>query len=147
MNVFQLKYDARLRSWYELRTTLANSDIKTKCTEIDKWWQHAPLVTHHLHPHDIDNWPNPWELLSENTYCEVARALGMCYTLYLIGITDIELVLARNNTGEDVVLVLVDDAKYILNYWPNTVISNSLKDFKVVDRLDIKKIKDKIGKI
>lgn len=147
MNVFQLKYDARLRSWYELRTTLANSDIKTKCTEIDKWWQYAPLVTHHLHPHDIDNWPNPWELLSENTYCEVARALGMCYTLYLIGITDIELVLARNNTGEDVVLVLVDDAKYILNYWPNTVISNSLKDFKVVDRLDIKKIKDKIGKI
>lgn len=147
MNVFQLKYDARLRSWYELRTTLANSDTKTKCTEIDKWWQYAPLVTHHLHPHDIDNWPNPWELLSENTYCEVARALGMCYTLFLIGITDIELVLARNNTGEDVVLVLVDDAKYILNYWPNTVISNSLKDFKVVDRLDIKKIKDKIGKI
>jgi hypothetical protein len=147
MNVFQLKYDARLRSWYELRTTLANSDIKTKCIEIDKWWQYAPLVNHHLHPHDIDNWPNPWELLSENTYCEVARALGMCYTLYLIGITDIELVLARNNTGEDVVLVLVDDAKYILNYWPNTVISNSLKDFKVVDRLDIKKIKDKIGKI
>ncbi len=37
--------------------------------------------------------------------------------------------------------------QYILNYWPNTVISNTLKDFKVVDRLDIKKIKDKIGKI
>jgi len=105
------------------------------------------LVTHHLHPHDIDNWPDPWELLSENTYCEVARALGMCYTLYLIGVNDIELVLARNDTAEDVVLVLVDNAKYILNYWPNTVISNTLKDFKVVDRLDIKKIKDKIGKI
>ena len=69
------------------------------------------------------------------------------YTLLLIGITDIELVLARNDTAEDVVLVLVDNAKYILNYWPNMVISNKLKDFKVVDRLDIKKIKDKIGKI
>ena len=147
MNIFQLKYDARLRSWNELRTTLADSDIKIKCTEIDNWWQNAPLVTHHLHPHDIDNWPDPWELLSENTYCEVARALGMCYTLYLIGVNDIELVLARNNTAEDVVLVLVDNAKYILNYWPDTVISNTLKDFKVVDRLDIKKIKDKIGKI
>ena len=87
MNIFQLKYDARLRSWNELRTTLADSDIKIKCTEIDNWWQNAPLVTHHLHPHDIDNWPDPWELLSENTYCEVARALGMCYTLHLIGIT------------------------------------------------------------
>jgi hypothetical protein len=95
----------------------------------------------------MDNWPDPWELLSENTYCEVARALGMCYTLYLIGVNDIELVLARNDTAEDVVLVLVDNAKYIMNYWPNTVISNSLKDFKVVNKLDLETIIKKIGNI
>ena len=94
----------------------------------------------------MENWPDPWELLSENTYCEVARALGMCYTLYLIGVNDIELVLARNDTAEDVVLVLVDNAKYILNYWPNTVISNKLKDFKVVQKLDLQTIIKKIGR-
>ena len=147
MNIFQSTYEARLQDCFQLRTSVTSLPIEQQCITIDKWWQDAPLVTHHLHPHDIDNWPDPWELLSENTYCEVARALGMCYTLYLIGVNDIELVLARNNTAEDVVLVLVDNAKYILNYWPNTVISNTLKDFKVVDRLDIKKIKDKIGKI
>jgi hypothetical protein len=147
MNIFQSSYEARLQDWFQLRTTVTSLPIEQQCITIDEWWQHAPLVTHHLHPQDIDNWPDPWELLSENTYCEVARALGMCYTLLLIGITDIELVLARNDTAEDVVLVLVDNAKYILNYWPNMVISNTLKDFKVVDRLDIKKIKDKIGKI
>ena len=70
----------------------------------------------------------------------------MCYTLYLIGVNDIELVLARNNTGEDVVLVLVDNAKYIMNYWPNTVISNTLKDFKVVQQLDLQTIITKIGR-
>ena len=144
MNIFQLKYDARLRSWNELRTTLADSDIKIKCTKIDEWWQHAPLVTHHLHPHDIDNWPNPWELLSENTYCEVARALGMCYTLLLLDISDVEMVLSTNNIGEDVVLVLVDNAKYILNYWPNTVVNNNLRDFKVVSKIDLDKIIKKI---
>lgn len=112
---------------------------------VDKWWQTAPLVNHYLHPHDIDNWPNPWELLSENNYCEVARALGMCYTLLLLGRNDIELVLAKNDSNEDVVLVLVDNAKYILNYWPDTVISNTLKDFKVTESLDINKIKQKIG--
>ena len=95
----------------------------------------------------MDNWPDPWELLSENTYCEVARALGMCYTLMLIGVKDIELVLATNETAEDVVLVLVDNAKYIMNYWPNTVISNSLKDFKVVNKLDLETIIKKIGNI
>ena len=147
MNIFQSTYEARLQDWFQLRKSVTSLPIEQQCITIDEWWQHAPLVNHHLHPHDIGNWPDPWELLSENTYCEVARALGMCYTLYLIGVNDIELVLARNDTAEDVVLVLVDNAKYILNYWPDTVISNTLKDFKVVDHLDIKKIKDKIGNI
>jgi hypothetical protein len=145
MNIFQSTYEARLQDWFQLRTSVTSLPIEQQCITIDKWWQDAPLVTHHLHPQDIDNWPDPWELLSENTYCEVARALGMCYTLHLIGITDIELVLARNDTAEDVVLVLVDNAKYILNYWPNTVISNKLKDFKVVQKLDLHTIIKKIG--
>lgn len=147
MNIFQSSYEARLQEWFQLRQSVTNLTIKEQCIKIDAWWQRAPLVNHYLHPHDIDNWPNPWELLSENTYCEVARALGMCYTLLLLGISDVELVLAKNDTAEDVVLVLVDNAKYILNYWPDTVISNTLKDFKVVDKLDITKIIDKIGKI
>ena len=146
MNIFQSTYEARLQDWFQLRTSVTSLPIEQQCITIDKWWQDAPLVTHHLHPQDIDNWPDPWELLSENTYCEVARALGMCYTLCLIGITDIELVLARNETAEDVVLVLVDNAKYIMNYWPDTVISNTLKDFKVVQKLDLQTIITKIGR-
>jgi hypothetical protein len=146
MNIFQSTYEARLQDWFQLRTSVTSLPIEQQCITIDKWWQDAPLVTHHLHPQDIDNWPDPWELLSENTYCEVARALGMCYTLHLIGITDIELVLARNDTAEDVVLVLVDNAKYIMNYWPDTVISNTLKDFKVVQKLDLQTIITKIGR-
>ena len=145
MNTFQSSYDNRLQSWYNLRNRIKDLDLSQQCVEIDKWWQNAPLVNHYLHPHDIDNWPNPWELLSENTYCEVARALGMCYTLLLMDITDIELVLATDVQGNDVSLVLVDNAKYILNYWPNTVISNNLKEFKVVQKLDIKTINNKIG--
>ena len=146
MNIFQLNYETRLKNWYKLREDLVNKDTKTKCIEIDNWWQKAPLINHHLHPHDIGNWPDPWELLSENTYCEVARALGMCYTLLLLGITDIKMVLATNEMGDDVVLVLVDNAKYVLNYWPNTVISNSLKDFKVVKQLELDIIIKKIGR-
>jgi len=144
MNIFQSTYEARLQDWFQLRKSVINLPIEQQCITIDEWWQHAPLVTHHLHPHDIDNWPDPWELLSENTYCEVARALGMCYTLLLLDITDVEMVLATNNIGEDVVLVLVDNAKYILNYWPNTVVNNNLRDFKVVSKIDLDKIIKKI---
>jgi len=84
MNIFQLPYEARLQSWYDLRIQLTSSDIQTQCIEIDKWWQKAPLVNHHLHIYDMGNWPDPWELLVENTYCYVARALGMCYTLHML---------------------------------------------------------------
>jgi hypothetical protein len=145
MNTFQLNYETRLKNWYKLREDLVNKDTKTKCVEVDNWWQRAPLINHHLHPYDINNWPDPWELLSENTYCEVARGLGMCYTLLLMNITDIEFVLASDSQGNDTSLVLVDNAKYVLNYWPDTLISNNLKDFKIVSKLDIKIINNKIG--
>lgn len=145
MNIFQNSYDTRLQSWYNLRTQVNELSLQSQCTEIDKWWQQAPLVNHHLHTLDTDNWPDPWELLAENNYCDVARALGMCYTLLLLGVSDVEMVEARNDQGEDVVLVLVDRAKYILNYWPDTVLSNNLSNFKIVRNIDIDNIKRKIG--
>jgi hypothetical protein len=144
INIFQLNYDNRLHSWYELRTNLKTSDIKTKCVEIDNWWQNAPMVNHHLHILDISNWPSPWELLVENTYCSVAKALGMCYTMLLLNITDIKMVEATDMQGEDLVLVLVDDAKYILNYWPDTVLSNKLSNFTIKRNIDITDLELKI---
>ena len=143
-NSFQLNYEARLKNWYDLRKSLENSDIKASCLLIDDWWQKAPLVNHYLHPNDLLNWPGPWELLVENNYCTIARGLGMCYTLLLMNITDVEFVLANNDIGEDLALVTVDHAKYILNYYPNTVISNNLQDFKVAHKLDIAEIIKKI---
>ena len=145
MNIFQSSYDNRLQSWYNLRNQIKHYDLSQQCVEIDKWWQQTPLLTHYLHPSDLPNWPGPWELLVENTYCTLARGLGMCYTLLLMNITDIEYVLAKDIDDNDTSLVLVDNAKYLLNYWPSTVISNKLQDFKIVSKLDIKIINNKIG--
>lgn len=144
MNIFQLSYDARLRSWYDLRTQIEGSDTQNKCILIDEWWQKAPLVNRHLHILDSENWPGPWELLVENTYCTVARALGMCYTLLLTSVDNIEMVEATDKNGEDVVLVLVDHAKYVLNYWPGTVVNNCSKDFSVKRVVDISTLRQKI---
>lgn len=144
MNVFQLNYDTRLSSWYNLRSKLETSDTKTKCVEIDKWWQQAPLVNHHLHILDSESWPGPWDLLVENTYCTVARALGMCYTLILLDVTDIELIEATDTNGEDVVLVLADSAKYVLNYWPDMVVNINSADFTIKRRISIADLHKKL---
>jgi hypothetical protein len=143
MNIFQSTYDTRLQSWYNLRGQLKNLTLSEQCILVDNWWQKAPLVTHYLHQSEISTWPGPWELLVENTYCTLARGLGMCYTLLLIGITNIELVLAKNNIGEDVVLVIVHDT-YVLNYWPNTVQTNKTTDFTILNRISIDVLKEKI---
>ena len=143
-NVFQLNYEARLKSWYDLRKSLEDSDIKTSCLAIDNWWQKAPLVNHYLHPNDVDNWPEPWELLVENNYCQLARGLGMVYTLQLVGIKDIDFCIAIDDNNEECALVMVDSAIYVMNYYPNTVISNNSKDFKVVSHMNMTKINIKI---
>lgn len=144
INVFQLNYDSRLRSWYDLRQTLQNADTETKCLEIDKWWQSAPLVNHYLHPHEIESWPSPWELLYDNEYCHLARGLGMIYTLMLTGIKDIDFCLGKDDNSEDVALVMVDRAKYVLNYWPDMVVNINLTNFKITDSLSLTNIITKI---
>lgn len=143
INVFQLSYEDRLRDWRDLRGLVQDKDLKTKCIEIDRWWQRAPLVNHYLHLTDTKSWPDPWQLLADNNYCIVARALGICYTLLLVGIENIQLVEAKNNYNEELVLVLVED-KYILNYWPDTVESNKLSDFTLLKPISITLLKNKI---
>ena len=144
INVFQLNYETRLKSWYDLRQQLQNTEDATKCIEIDKWWQSAPIVNHYLHPDFTNEWPGPWELLVENNYCTLARGLGMCYTLLLLGVTDIDFVLAKDDTGDEVALVLVDRAKYILNYWPNMVLNINLQDFIITKRININELQNKL---
>ena len=143
MNIFQASYDNRLQSWYNLRNQITIFDLGQQIIKIDEWWQKAPLINHYLHPSDLPNWPDPWELLVENTYCTLARGLGMCYTLLLMGITNIEFVLATDIQGNDTSLVIVLDT-YILNYWPNTVQTNKTTDFTLSNRISIDSLKEKI---
>lgn len=149
MNHFQVDFDYRLRSWARLRQEIQDQSLETQCVAIDKWWQQAPLVNHYLHWNDKDNWPEPWELLSENTYCTLARALGMCYTLLLIGIDKGELVIATDNLGSEHYIVIVssqdETVKYLLSYHPQTVLSNKLQEFTIKNAIPLHTLKSRIN--
>jgi hypothetical protein len=145
MNAFQLDFYTRLRDWSTLKENLSDSPIDVVCIETDKFWQQSPISNHYLHPADIKSWPDPWQLLDDNIYCNYSRALGMIYTLALLGITDIDLVDATDYNSVDVVLVLVDRAKYVMNYWPRTVVNNKLGDFTITRKYNITPIIQKIG--
>lgn len=145
MNVFLSDYYTRLREWHKLKETLKDQDLSTICVEVDKFWQQAPITSHYLHPDEIENWPNPWELLNDNHYCYYGRALGIIYTLLLLGVKELDFVDALDDNRDNVVLVLVDNAKYVLNYWPDSVLNMSLSGFTIVKHINISSLKKKIG--
>lgn len=143
-NIFLLDYYTRLREWFKLKESLVDQDLSTICIEVDRFWQRVPVSTYYLHPDDIEDWPNPWELINDNNYCYYGRALGMVYTLLLLGIKDIDFVEALDDNRENVVLVIVE-GKFILNYWPNSVIDNKLSDFTITKHISIELLESKIG--
>ena len=146
LNIFLLDFYTRLKAWHQLKEDLTGADIETICIEVDRFWQKTPLSTRYLHHDEIESWPDPWNLLNDNTYCLYGRALGMIYTLMLLGMKDIDFVDGIDDNDESVVLVLVDNAKYIMNWCPESVLNTNLSTFNSIRYLDTDPLVKKTGK-
>lgn len=144
MNIFQSTYYDRLRSWNTLKKQSINQNLLTICCNVDSWWQQAPLINYHLHWSDSESWPDPWTLLSDNNYSTLTRAIGICYTLFLINLEDIILAQGSDCQSEQHDLVIVNN-QYILNFWPNTVMTNKISDFTIKRYLNISLLKKKLS--
>lgn len=119
-------FELRLDAWANLRQQLQALPAQQALTQINSWWFQTPWRAYHLHWDDQTDWPDPWELLSDNIYCDVARGLGILYTISLLNhadLTDAELVLT--NEGHN--LVLVCQRKYILNWDTDTIVNTNRK--------------------
>jgi len=113
----------RLESWADLRTSANELPLDQALELVNNWWQKTPWQPYYLHWDDQPLWPDPWQLLSDNVYCDLARGLGILYTVSMLDHKDLvsfELVL----TEDDRNLVLVNKEKYTLN-WTNGVLVNT----------------------
>lgn len=125
-------FDARLASWNLLRQQCQNLPVKLSLEKINHWWFQAPWRPYYLHWDDQPTWPDPWQLLSDNIYCEVARGLGILYTITLLERADLAPAsLVLTDSGHN--LVLVAEEKYILNWEPNSVV-NTIHEVKIRQR-------------
>ena len=79
--MYNNKYEDRLREWAEFRTALEDHPDPLQAV-IDQY-RNSPLVNISTDPWDRSTWPDPWELINENQYCDFSRVLGMCYSLQL----------------------------------------------------------------
>ena len=128
--MWNLKPDERLREWKAFRIQISNQPLAEACNSTSHLWSYAPFVNHFLDPDkksSVVAWPDPWTLLHDNYYCDVAKSLGMLYTLYLSDHTpaDIELLICRDSaTRLNHNLVVLEQGKYTLNFEFNTVVNN-----------------------
>jgi hypothetical protein len=117
-------FSARLSSWNNLRDNCQALPIKPALEAINDWWFDVPWRPYYLHWDDQNTWPDPWQLLSDNYYCDLARALGILYTITLLDRADLEPAeLVLTETGDN--LVLVTKEKYILNWDRDTVVNTN----------------------
>ena len=81
--MFKLSTDDRLDRWKSFRVTLNEFSIGKAIELTNELWAACPFTPFYLDPENPNNWPDPWTLLEENYYCDLAKVLGIIYTLHL----------------------------------------------------------------
>jgi len=132
-------FDQRLGAWYQMRESAQALPLKDALTAINTWWFQTPWRPYYLHWDDQPTWPDPWQLLSDDVYCDLARGLGILYTISMLDradMADAELVLTEDGDN----LVQVVKLKYILN-WSSDSVVNTFQEVKTRRQLKQHQIK------
>ena len=127
--IWPASFTTRLSSWNQLRTEVQNLPLESALLKINQWWFVSPWKPYYLHWDDQSSWPDPWQLLSDNVYCDLARALGILYTITLLDRKDMApTTLFLTEEGSN--LVQVAKEKYILNWNPDSIV-NTFQEVKI----------------
>ena len=118
----------RILKWREWRNSLTLLSLEDCLKEVAVAWAKAPIVNHYLIPDEISEWPDPWNLINDNIYCDLSITLGMFYTLTLCdnpNINDnVRIEIYKSNDGW-INLCSVEGGLYMLNYNLGSVVNNS----------------------
>ena len=135
--MWQSHSEKRLVAWADLRNSCKeNPSLDEVITTIHDWWQQAPMVLHYLHCDLVDDWPDPWDLIAENTYCSLAKCLGMCYTIRMLGRQDVDDVCILEIDNNDYI-VQVNKGLYCLNWNIDKVVNmKQLENIEITRNID-----------
>ena len=137
-NFWNLRVNDRLTQWKDFRHQLDRLPLESAVVELNNMWSTAPFVNYNLDASDPNTWPDPWALLAENYWCDVAKALGIAYTIYFSShkSTPMEIRVYydyKDKTRHSV--VWLENGKYILNYWPYEIVNTEQVEEKQLQLL------------
>ena len=81
--MWKLSASDRLARWRDFRKSLATVPVDEAIEQTVQFWCSCPFTPFYLEARQPETWPSPWQLLDENYYCDLAKCLGIVYTLYL----------------------------------------------------------------
>jgi hypothetical protein len=117
--MWENRYEDLLLEWSALRASAKVLPLEDALHLIHNWWQNAPLGSQHLHIADYEDWPTPWELLLEKSFDELAKSIGIAYTLILLEHDEIKSLQVAQ--AENYSVVQINDGQYTLNDQPGEI--------------------------
>ncbi len=117
--MFDLCPTDRLIEWRKFRDSIeTNIEPLNSVAEL---WSHAPFVNHYLDPHNPKKWPDPWRLVMDGKFDDLAIVLGMLYTIKLTQRfinTHCEIHMSTSSKKLDNRFYLIVDNLHVLNLEP-----------------------------
>lgn len=137
------EYGERLKAWHDMRASLHTLVLVDCLAAINDWWWQAPMIGRHLAWDSLDTWPDAWQLLAQDGFCDLARALGIIYTVMMVQHAEVrDLAIIQTETNN---LVQVNHEKYILNWSPGIILNTPSLQYRCLQKLQADALITKIG--
>jgi hypothetical protein len=81
--MFKSSASERMTRWKLFRKDIGGMPLPDAMIAANDFWNPCPFIPFYLTPEDAASWPDPWQLITENYYCDLAKVLGIVYTLHL----------------------------------------------------------------
>ena len=133
--VFNLHNNDRLTAWKQFRDRLETSN--TPLEDVASFWSRAPFVSPYLNSQNPTEWPDPWTLIVNGNFDELAIVVGMLYTIKLTQRfmnSQFEIHTSTHPKEKEPIYMLVIDNNYVINYEYRTVSSINVLE-KIQTRL------------
>lgn len=125
--MWKLNTSERISFWRSFRKKLDSLTAEQALQETQDFWQSCPFAPYYLDADRPEEWPNPWELIAENYYCDLARCLGIVYTVMLTKhgneLSPEIRVYFEPTTRLTYHLAVFDQGKYVINFTDGEIVN------------------------